>query len=109
VTQEKLDRETGGRGRPYLQGEHGRNAYVTTFNGTLAAEGAGEVLRLLVGLRRGSELKRFYEGFSGTLVECAVKKNAGCEVCRNMLAAGDPVWKAIQVNRDRAGRQLRAS
>src|SRR5439155_21606551 len=24
VTQEKLDRETGGRGRPYLQGEHRR-------------------------------------------------------------------------------------
>jgi hypothetical protein len=40
---------------------------------------------------------------------CAVKNNAACEVCRNMLAAGDPVWEAIQVNRDSFGRKLRAS
>jgi hypothetical protein len=97
LTREKLDRETGGLGRPYLKGEHGRNVYVTTFNGALAAEGATEVVRLLVGLRRDSELKRFYDGFSGTLVECAVMKSESCEMC-DLLAAGDPVWSAIRLS-----------
>jgi hypothetical protein len=35
---------------------------------------------------------RVYEGFAGTLLECAVKKRRACELCVGGLAIGDPVW-----------------
>jgi molybdopterin/thiamine biosynthesis adenylyltransferase len=93
VSQEKLDRETGGRGRPYLRsGSEDERAYVAAFNGTLASEAAAEILRLLVGIRRRSEAKRIYDGFSGTLLECAVKRSQTCDLCSSALAAGDPTW-----------------
>ena len=92
VSKGKLDRETGGRGRPYLQSDDERNAYVTAFNGTLACEAANEVLRLLTGIRRGNEMKRIYNGFSGTMLECTTNKRADCGVCGTTLSSGDPLW-----------------
>lgn len=92
VSKERLDLETGGRGRPYLQGKTERNAYVTAFNGTLACEAANEVLRLLTGIRRGNEMKRVYNGFSGTMFECTVKRKHTCDLCTTLLGAGDPLW-----------------
>ena len=92
VTKEKLDGETGGRGRPYLQTDKERNAYVAAFNGTLACEAANEVLRLLAGIRRGNEMKRVYNGFSGTMLECTTQKRTGCSLCGTTLSSGDPLW-----------------
>jgi hypothetical protein len=66
ISKEKLDLETGGRGRSYLRTADGANVYVAPFNGTLASEAAAEVLRLLVGTRRGTEFRKIYDGFSGT-------------------------------------------
>jgi len=93
LSKDKLDRETGGRGRPYLRsGPDNANAFVAAFNGTLASEAAAEILRLLVGIRRNAELRRIYDGFSGTLLECAVKRNQACYLCGSVLATGDPTW-----------------
>jgi molybdopterin-synthase adenylyltransferase len=92
VSKEKLDLETGGRGRSYLRTADGANVFVAPFNGTLASEAAAEVLRLLVGIRRGTEFRKIYDGFSGTLLECVVRKRHDCEVCGRSLALGDPIW-----------------
>jgi hypothetical protein len=91
VSQEKLEHETGSRGRPYLRGDDQHGVYVTTFNGTLACEAASEALRLLSGFTQARELKRVYDGSSGTLLECVVAKQPGCSFCSG-LALGDPVW-----------------
>ena len=92
VSKEKLDLETGGRGRSYLRTADGANVFVAPFNGTLASEAAAEVLRLLVGIRRRTEFRKIYDGFSGTLLECIVRKRRDCELCGRSLALGDPVW-----------------
>jgi hypothetical protein len=68
-------------------------AYVAPFNGTLACEAAAEVLRLLVGLRHGIEFRKIYDGISGTLLECVVRRRNDCDMCRRSLAFGDPIWK----------------
>jgi hypothetical protein len=56
---------------------------VTAFNGTLACETANEVLKLLTGIRRGNEMKRVYNGFSGTILECTTNKGPTAACPRN--------------------------
>lgn len=95
VSQAKLDAETDGRGRPYLRAAHGRDAFVAAFNGTLANEAAADVLRLLLGFRPSdADARRNYDGISGTLTECMVKRRSDCVLCQRSLAAGDIVWKS---------------
>jgi len=98
VDDNKLAQETGGRGRSYLQGRNDANAYVSGFNSTLASEAANEVLRLLTGVRRGNELMRVYDGFAGTLLECAVNRQSHCKMCNGSLAAGDLIWTNTRVD-----------
>jgi hypothetical protein len=96
ITEEKLQRETGGRGRSYLKGATGRDALVSPFNGTLAGDAAAEVLRLLSGAGTERGLRHQYDGLDGTLLPMVVKPKVGCTLCRTMLAAGDPVWSKLQ-------------
>jgi hypothetical protein len=95
IDDEKLHRETGGRGRSYLQGPDDRDAYVSPFNGTLAGEAAAEVLRLFAGLRHRRETRRQYDGITGTLLEMIVKRRDDCPRCNAFLATGDPIWQPI--------------
>lgn len=97
LTEKKLDKETEGRGRPYLQDLTGRDAFVSPFNGTLASEAAAEVLRLITGLRFRRESRRQYDGFTGTLLEVSVTRRTSCPLCESILAAGDPVWQPINL------------
>jgi len=99
LTKAKLDDETGGRGRSYLRDGSDRDAYVSCFNGILAAEAAAEVLRLIVGLESRREFRRQYDGFTGTLLEMAIPRKPTCHVCSSVLAAGDPVWQPISQGR----------
>lgn len=95
LTEAKLENETGGRGRPYLQSASGHEAFVSPFNGTLAADAAAEVLRLLSGLGRDRAPRRQYDGQSGALLPMVVKRRADCRFCSDFLAAGDPIWRPI--------------
>ena len=95
LTDSKLQHETGGRGRSYLQDAAGRNALVAPFNGTLASEAAAEVLRLITGISYSQESRRQYDGFAGTLHEFSVTRKANCPLCSAVLAAGDPIWQPI--------------
>lgn len=95
IDDEKLNRETGGRGRSYLQGPDDRDAYVAPFNGTLAGEAAAEVLRLFAGLSYPRETRRQYDGIAGTLLEMIVNRREDCPRCNAHLAAGDPLWQPI--------------
>ncbi len=96
LTEAKLERETGGRGRPYLRDPAGRDALVAPFNGTLASEAACEVLRLIAGLKFHREVRHQYDGLSGTLLEVEVTKRETCPLCKSVLASGDPIWQPIR-------------
>ena len=96
LTEEKLQRETGGRGRSYLQGATGLDALVSPFNGTLAGEAALEVLRLLTGIGAERDLRRQYDGLEGTLLPMVVKPKVNCPLCSTTLAVGDPLWAKVQ-------------
>lgn len=96
LSQDKLDRETQGRGRAYLRAAHGVDALVAPFNGTLASEASADVLRLLLGFRPADAASmRHYDGFDGTVTECAVRKREDCGLCERNLAAGDLVWQSV--------------
>jgi len=95
IDDEKLNRETGGLGRSYLQGSNDSDAYVAPFNGTLAGEAAAEVLRLVAGLRHPRETRRQYDGIEGTLLAMIVNRRDDCPRCNAFLAAGDPLWQPI--------------
>jgi molybdopterin/thiamine biosynthesis adenylyltransferase len=96
LTEAKLQLETGGRGRSYLQDAAGRDALVSCFNGTLAAEAAAEALRLITGLDSHRERRRQYDGFTGSLLEMSIARKQTCSLCNSILAAGDPVWQPIR-------------
>jgi hypothetical protein len=95
LTDEKLRGETGGRGRSYLQGPNDRDAFVSCFNGVLAGEAAAEVLRLLSGLGGDRDMRLQYEGQEGFLGPMVVKPRKHCPLCKDTLAAGDPVWTPL--------------
>jgi len=95
LTKEKMAGETGGRGRSYLQGTAPADALVASLNGTLASEAASEVLRLLVGVNSDREVRRQFDGLSGTILEMSISKRATCENCNTILAAGDPIWAPL--------------
>lgn len=95
LTEAKLSAETGGLGRSYLKDSSGRNALVSCFNGTLAAEAAAEALRLITGLDTRRECRRQYDGFTGTLLEMSSNRNKYCPRCATDLSAGDPVWRPL--------------
>lgn len=99
LTDNKLQLETGGRGRSYLRDVADRDTFVSPFNGTLASEAAAEVLRLVVGMRYRRESRRQYDGFAGSLLELSVARRDGCPLCESVLAAGDPVWQPINGGR----------
>ncbi len=96
LTQQKLDAETDGRGRSYLRDQVGKesDAYVLSFNGSLASQAVSEVLQLLVGYAP-SEAQRTYRRFdamTGSMLECTVQRRAACNLCTSVLAAGDLAW-----------------
>lgn len=95
LTESKLESETEGRGRSYLQDPEGRDALVSPFNGTLASEAAAEALRLIAGMSYRAASRRQYDGFSGTLLELSVTRRESCTLCKSVLAAGDPIWQPI--------------
>lgn len=95
LTDSKLARETGGRGRSYLQDATGRDAMVAPFNGTLASEAAAEVLRLITGISYSQESRHQYDGLASTLLELSVARDPNCPLCNAVLAAGDPIWQPI--------------
>lgn len=95
LTDAKLNAETGGRGRSYLEGPNDRDALVSSFNGVLAGEAATEVLRLLSGIGRGRDMRLLYDGLEGTLQPLVVRSREGCPRCEDTLAAGDPLWRPI--------------
>jgi hypothetical protein len=95
LTRAKLDAETDGRGRSYLRDQgNDQDAYVLTFNGLLASQAASEVLQLLIGYAPGDSERSYrrFDGMSGTMLECSVRRNPKCELCNSALAAGDLVW-----------------
>ena len=89
LTTEKLLQETGGQGRPYLQGAQGQDALVSPFNGTLASEAAAEVLRLLSGVGSERQARHQYDGKVGTLAEISVKRKPNCALCATMRIPRD--------------------
>lgn len=95
LTKAKLGAETGGLGRSYLKDPSNRDALVSCFNGTLAAEAVSEALRLITGLDTRREQRRQYDGFTGTLLQMSSNRNQNCPRCAVDLAAGDPVWRPI--------------
>ena len=96
VTRAKLDGETGGLGRSYLQNSRGYEALVAPFNSILAGEAVAEVVRLLTGVGAHRELRRQYDGLTGTMHQLLVKRSSRCELCNTTLAVGDPTWTPIQ-------------
>jgi hypothetical protein len=96
LTQAKLDGETGGRGRSYVRDASGdKNVCVLSFNGVLASQAVSEVLQLLVGFAPAGTQRTYrrFDGFAGTLTECRVRRSPRCQLCNNVLALGDPVWR----------------
>jgi hypothetical protein len=94
LTKEKLDAVTEGRGRSYLRDQKDQDAYVLSFNGLLASQAVSEVLQLLVGYATSDSQRTYrrFDGMSGSMLECTVRRKAGCDLCNSVLAAGDPVW-----------------
>jgi hypothetical protein len=99
LTDEKLAEETERRSRPYLKTPDNADALVVSFNGLLASQAVTEVLQLLTGFAPQDAVSVYkkYDGFTGTLLPWAVKKNDTCPRCNILLGAGDPIW-----NRPRA-------
>jgi molybdopterin/thiamine biosynthesis adenylyltransferase len=95
LTEKKLSAETGGLGRSYLKDSSDRAVLVSPFNGTMAAEAAAEVLRLVTGLDDRREQRHQYDGFLGTLLEMSSTSQPDCPRCASHLAAGDPIWRPI--------------
>jgi len=94
LTKAKLDAETEGRGRSYLRDQRDQDAYVLSFNGLLASQAVSEVLQLLVGYAPGGVQRtyRCFDGMNASMLECIVRRNAKCELCNSILAAGDLIW-----------------
>jgi len=94
LTKQKLDAETEGRGRSYLRDEKDQDAYVLSFNGLLASQAVSEVLQLLVGYAPSGSQRTYrrFDGMSGSMLECMVRRKVGCDLCNSVLAAGDLVW-----------------
>jgi hypothetical protein len=78
-----------------LEGPTDLDAIVSSFNGVLAGEAAGEVLRLLSGVGGGRDKRLLYDGLEGTFQPLVVKSRRDCSLCEETLAAGDPVWGPI--------------
>jgi hypothetical protein len=95
LSQDKLDKETGGRPRSYLVGAQAQ-AQVVSFNGLLASQAVSEVLQLVTGFAApdAEDTIKKYDGVEGTLSKWIVKRNPGCAECQNTLAAGDIVWQS---------------
>jgi molybdopterin-synthase adenylyltransferase len=94
ISKQKLDAETGGRPRSYLQGGAAQ-AQVVSLNGLLASQAVSEALQLITGFApsdREDSFKKF-DGVEGTLTKWIVKRNAKCPECQNVLGAGDIIWQ----------------
>jgi hypothetical protein len=99
LTNEKLEREAGGANRSYLRTTRSQNAqrqaaaYVSSFNGVLAALAVGDALQLLLGYAPSLSVRKQYDALSGTTAEIIVQKNPPCAKCSSVLATGDPLWQ----------------
>jgi molybdopterin-synthase adenylyltransferase len=96
ITQRKLDAETGGMDRSYLRGnDRSTDAWVLSYNATLAGQAVSEVLQLITGYASDDAPRTYkrFNGSAGTMTECIVRRNSQCRLCTQVLAAGDPVWK----------------
>ncbi len=98
LSKEKLAKETGGRGRPYLETKDGADSNVLSFNGVLASQAVNDVLNLLLGFSKDPDqaIYRKYDGLEGTMRIWDVRRSDTCEACATYLAAGDPTW--VDVN-----------
>jgi len=96
LTEEKLEKETESRGRPYLRTVDNADALVVSFNGVLASQAVNEILQLLTGFAPEEYLSFYkkYDGFAGVLAPWTVRRNERCPKCSSLLAAGDPVWRS---------------
>jgi molybdopterin-synthase adenylyltransferase len=98
LTDQKLQMEAGGANRSYLrsnlavQKRQDSAAYVTSFNGVLAALAASDVLQLILGYTPSLAVRKQYDALSGTVSEVLVDRNLNCPKCSSVLAAGDPLW-----------------
>jgi molybdopterin/thiamine biosynthesis adenylyltransferase len=99
LTQEKLEKEAGDANRSYLRTTLSQNtrresaAYVSSFNGVLAALAASDALQLLLGYAPSLSVRKQYDALSGTTAEIIVQKSPSCPKCSGVLAAGDPLWQ----------------
>lgn len=95
LTEEKIEKETESRGRPYLRTVDNADALVVSFNGVLASQAVNEVLQLLTGFAPEEYLSFYkkYDGFAGVLSPWTVHRNERCPRCTSFLAGGDPTWR----------------
>jgi molybdopterin/thiamine biosynthesis adenylyltransferase len=94
LSDEKLEKESGGRPRSYLQGSSAQ-AQVASMNGTLASQAVTEVLQMLTHyapIDPQQTIKK-YDGLEGTVQKWAVKQRPSCPLCSSTLAAGDAIWR----------------
>jgi molybdopterin/thiamine biosynthesis adenylyltransferase len=96
LSDEKLQKESGGRPRSYLLGSSAQ-AQVASMNGTLASQAATEVLQMLTHYAPADPQQTIkkYDGLEGTVQKWAVKQRPACPLCRSTLAAGDAVWRPV--------------
>jgi hypothetical protein len=98
LSNEKLSKETGGKGRAYMRqladdGQPEPNVRVLSFNRVLAGLAVSDVLQLLLGFSPvGLKPYRRYDAFEGTVAEWGVTRKPDCPLCSAVLAAGDPLW-----------------
>lgn len=92
LTQERLSKETDGRGPAYVVG--GQQAQVVSFNGVLASQAVTETLHLITGFAKGRNIPNAlqFDGIKGTLMPCILKRRPICHMCNYELGRGDPIW-----------------
>lgn len=98
LTKKRLESESGGADRSYLQnrlrGAPSRDALVSPFNGVLANQAACDVLQMVLGYApsRAVVVYKMYDGFSGTMTDWELSRRDDCPHCNAIVANGDPVW-----------------
>jgi hypothetical protein len=96
LSQEKLDRETGGRPRSYLHDMEAQ-AQVVSFNGLLASQAVTDALQIVTGFAPPDtdDYVRKFDAVEGTLAKWIVKRRPTCTACAKSLAAGDVIWHTV--------------
>jgi hypothetical protein len=92
LTEERLSKESGGRGSAYVVG--GQEAQVVSFNGVLASQAVTEALHLITGFAQRHSISNAlqFDGINGTMSPCILNRREKCDVCNDELGRGDPIW-----------------